>query len=925
MQILLCCLCIPLSATASAQEVEQYYEDAVTRFESREYDAALIQLKNALQVDPQHLPSLELVGDVYMALSQPGPAEVAFDDALLLGGDRDRLALKLARAYLQQNSHRVFLDRLPAEGVSEALRAELLGMRAQAYAALQRDDQAQAALAEALSIDPHAVEPNLFRIRRLVLESRATEALQVARSLAQSAPDNPRAWEILGQVQEATGSTTDAMESYDRALGLDEGLLSARLRRGGLHLIAGRLEAAEADLEYLEAFYAIDPRVHYYRGLLEDARGNSEAAMSSFRECATTLSAFRLPIVARHGELTRSGAICHLRLNEPESARQYLETYRAQTPGNAAINRLLANLYLDQRESQAAVRLLDGMLEAEPDDTSLLRMLSQAYRLAGDEELMARHFRRALIVEAGEESPAARLAFDEISAGNINTGLAKLESLAEDSPELPTVRKALVITYLSQGRPTLANKHARRLLSSAPDNVEYLNMMTTILLREGKTAEARHFIDTILESDAQNLGANTNLARLYMQSDDYDQARSILNRLSAGFPDSADLRFALALLESEAGNPAGAIQLTEPLVMAYPGWLEARIFLVELYGRMGDWPGAIAQAREAAGRHDDSLAARLILASTLSRSGQTGEARGIYMQLAREPGLDATSLYLVAQRQIGLGALSDGKTTLRRTLELDPEHLEARAAQVGIFLAEGDATAARVMAESLRSDHPQAALSHATHALVLMNLGRNAEALNDFRQASAIDPEAVSYRVGEIDAAIRLGKVPQVDQVLFAVVEDFPDSLTVRERQVRWLAGQERWRALLECLDEVREIAVDKAVFMAYRARALLETGDPGALAVAEAAYRIDPNSALVNDALGWVLVGRGRASEGIPYLRHAVARSAREPSYRYHLAVALSELDRVKEASAELELALAGEGAFYGRDDAQKLWAELQ
>jgi Tfp pilus assembly protein PilF len=43
-----------------------YYENARQRFDAGDIAGALIQLKNALQVDPQHVPSLVLSGEVYL-------------------------------------------------------------------------------------------------------------------------------------------------------------------------------------------------------------------------------------------------------------------------------------------------------------------------------------------------------------------------------------------------------------------------------------------------------------------------------------------------------------------------------------------------------------------------------------------------------------------------------------------------------------------------------------------------------------------------------------------------------------------------------------------------------------------------------------------------------------------------------------------
>ncbi len=63
--LLFCSATIFSSPRSYAQETSgDFYEDARQRFDTGDQPGALIQLKNALRLDPEHVPSLVLSGDV---------------------------------------------------------------------------------------------------------------------------------------------------------------------------------------------------------------------------------------------------------------------------------------------------------------------------------------------------------------------------------------------------------------------------------------------------------------------------------------------------------------------------------------------------------------------------------------------------------------------------------------------------------------------------------------------------------------------------------------------------------------------------------------------------------------------------------------------------------------------------------------------
>ncbi len=100
--------------------------------------------------------------------------------------------------------------------------------------------------------------------------------------------------------------------------------------------------------------------------------------------------------------------------------------------------------------------------------------------------------------------------------------------------------------------------------------------------------------------------------------------------------------------------------------------------------------------------------------------------------------------------------------------------------------------------------------------------------------------------------------------------------------------------------------------------------GDARAFQTVKKAYELAPTLPPVLDTYGWLLVKRGEAAKGLPFLRDASARAAKAHGVRYHIAVALSRLGRAQQARRELEGILKTNDTFKERDDARQLLNEL-
>ena len=126
--------------SASPARAASYYEDALQRFEAKDYSGAIIQLKNALRNEPNKLAIQFLLG---RALQQNGDvvaAEVAYIEAIRLGISRSEVAVPLAQVMVAQGRQREMLahPQLQPSGLPTDVLQTLLLLRAGAIVLVVR-------------------------------------------------------------------------------------------------------------------------------------------------------------------------------------------------------------------------------------------------------------------------------------------------------------------------------------------------------------------------------------------------------------------------------------------------------------------------------------------------------------------------------------------------------------------------------------------------------------------------------------------------------------------------------------------------------------------------------------------------------------------------------------------------------------------
>ena len=134
---------ILLSACSGDMTPDEYFTRATAGHERGDNNAAIIDLKSALQKAPNHAQARRLLGSIYLQQGAAAAAEKELHQALDLGVTPEAIAIELARSLLAQGKYQELLDGTADLALTPpSAQANLLALRGHAFSGMGDQDSA---------------------------------------------------------------------------------------------------------------------------------------------------------------------------------------------------------------------------------------------------------------------------------------------------------------------------------------------------------------------------------------------------------------------------------------------------------------------------------------------------------------------------------------------------------------------------------------------------------------------------------------------------------------------------------------------------------------------------------------------------------------------------------------------------------------
>ena len=910
-----------LSATDPA--ASRLYEDALQRFEKKDHAGAVLQLKNALQIDKKMLPVHVLLGKVLVAQGQPSAAQAALEEALRLGVSREEVVVPLARATLDLGRPRYVLDdeRFSEKDLSTSTRFALLMLKAGAADDVGDVKLAMQLLDKARGIDANSAETWLSEAKLRIRTGQLKEAQTAADKAIALGPGQAAPLYIRGSLAHTQGDLKTALSFYDKALQVAPEDVDTLVTRAGLLLDLNRPADTARDLQVLAKVSPTDARAAYLTAVMAEREGRAADAKAALGRVTEQLDVIPIESLRYRPQLLMLGGLAHFGLDQTEKAKPYLEGVLREQPGSPAA-KLMARIHLKENNFERAIEALEGYKRQFPKDSQATLLLATAHMAQG------RHARAIALLQASMQHDSRpelqqMLGVAYLKSGQFKSAQVELEAAYKRNPKSIDTGSSLAGLYLQLGQAAKAVTVAEQLSKEHPNQPGLLFLLGKARLEAGDLKGARVALEAATKAEPRFLDPQIELARLDLRSGALPAAEKRLTTALQANPKHVGLLSLLGQLKAGEGRLTEAQQWFEKADdHSAKDVVDHGMRLVEFHLSQGQ----VDLAREAMKRVTIKLpdAARVLVmqARIDLASGDAKAAKSVLARASNTGSLEAGLLVSIAELQMAANDAPGAAHTATKALKESPQDVGAQVIMARADIVQGNLPAAEQRARELTSRLPKSGTGHTLLGDIAVARKQDAAALAAFRRAHELDNSRATLL--RLFNQLARTQPAEASRVAEQWLKKSPGDPVVWRSLADNQARAADWAAARRSYESALKSRPDDAETLNNLAHVLLALKDPGALKAAEQAMALKPNAAHIIGTLGWVAHKAGQNDRALQHLRDARLRDPDSGQTRYYLGATLAALGRTGEAKAELSAAVKSTRPFLGLKDAQALLGTL-
>ena len=766
-----------------------------------EPDRALEILSDIQNPDrPQELEAALLKADILLAKDQIDAAEQAYEAARELDNTSVSPLIGLSRtSYARENPEQTaeFIEQ--AETI-DANSPELWLWKARVAHANGEWQAAEEAYIRALEdIGQYDImtykkyETISALIQVLREQGKASEAFVYEEMLAKSAPGTIRSNLEAAQAAYQDGNLDEAARYLEEVLTQSPGHEQSALLLGMIRFRQGRMEDAERLLTPIaanddaEAAAKLLAATKIQMRDIEDAR----SILDSLSDKDTDPG-----VLAMVGITTLAGG-------ENEAGEELIEKSLELRPENSELRIRYARYLIQQGKTERALTQLNDVLERDPDSSAARQLTIEAHLRAGNRETAV-----SVADEWTNEKPdsaEAKLVRGQLAlAENEQTKAEQLfMEASKAAPDNPAPLIALGTLELRRENTQDAGNYFKSAVELSPNNRQALQGLTRLLPRDqvaefltefstnnpsepgprlvlleyalidGDTDASTDHLAVLLEpvdEDTQSrlspLVASifNGVAAQKASSENFDDAKAILDRALALFPENEDIALQAANLAYQTDRENDASKLLQEAKLTHPD--SARPFLVE-----ANWMSREQRHQEAAELYQLALEKNstpeneLRYAQALQRAGQSTKAVEVIESAQNTYPNNRQLTFALALAYQQAERHEEAISSYEALIGDQPNNVVALNNLAWLYQQAGDARALEIAkrAYELRPDSGAVA---DTFGWILFNAGQKQESVAILEKAHQADPDSNEIALHLAEAYKAAGQQEKAKEIL---------------------------------------------------------------------------------------------------------------------------------------------------------------
>lgn len=914
-----------LSPEAKKQKALGRGEEYLTQGKVNE---GIIELQNALKIDPAFVPALHALGRAYMAKAwfadaarELARAQQRAPDSVAISADFGRALVEVGAWVEAEAQAARILGREPQNSTALYVRAAaLLG-------------QGKAAEVEALlaGVPKGSMSADLGRIHGEVLmrRGRLDEAAQALRDAQAADPKNPRPLLGLGTLAVQRRDYAEAGKLFEQAKALRPQDPGARLGLADVHVRTGKVDVAIKELE------GIDPRAR--SAAVQMALGRMYLAVNRPAEAIRALA----PVVERRPKFAEARGLlgaAYLAERKADLAIAQFEELARQVPDRPNFQFALGTAYLqggrpadalarldaaaraygkvpDYHVQRASALLAMGRLDEAAKAAATARDLEpkapQPYLVLGEiravqGQAAAAREMYAKAAEVDATYAPAHLAMGQLHAvgRDMDSALKEFDAAVKADPRSLVAIRTKAAALVQQKRAGEAIAFVASAAAADPGNAALHALLGGLHAGESQWDRAQASYRKALELDAKSLDAHLGLARLAMREGKDAEAIRQLQAAVKARPDHPAAVMMLASLHARLAQYDMAITVLEPVVKSRPGSPAVEVLLADMYRKTGRYDDAIDRTGNLLKKAPTLHAARLIRADAALAKGDAAGAIRDLVEITRANPKAAVAHYYLGRAHASLRQVPEAQAAYREALRLDPKLEVARADLAAVAGARPEAADQRReldrLQEALKRD-PRDVEARERLAVALLRAGQQKEAEAELKQVLERVPGRPEANVLMARLLLARGQADDAASHLRAVLKTNPSHVPANLALARYLLQKSRAE---DAITHVRAaLRVNPGLGNLYAAL----SGVPGLSGLARDLASREAKSPGAHALVGWTqLLVEHNAERAVEGFRAAIALKPDSVEAHRGLAQANQTLNRLDAAVESYQRVLA-------------------
>lgn len=856
--------------------------------------AAVIQLKNAIQKNPNLGEARFLLGKALFESGDMAGAEVELRKALDLKYSNEQVTPLLAQALLATGQATKVIDEfakveLPTGEPLASLKTTL----SLAYAAQSKQAASQEALAAALSAKADYAPAQLVEARHKAIDRKFDEAQAVVDSVLAKNPSNHDALLLDGSLQAVKGNPDGALMLYRKAIEVNPASLAAHSAVIATLFQQQKHEEAAKQIEALRKVAPNHPQTIYLDAQATYQRKDFKAARGLTQQL--------LKISPNHPNSLQLAGAVEYQLGAYAQAEALLSRAIQQAPELALARKLLISSYLRAGDPAKALATLQPVLNRIENDSAFLSIAGETFLQNGDANKATEYFAKASKLAPDDAAKKTALALAHMAQGKTADSFEELQQISITDKGI-TADLALISAYLRTNQTEKALKALDSLEKKQPDNPATHNLRARTLLSKKDIVGARLSFEKALAINPSFFPAAASLATLDLAEKKPEEARKRFDAVLTADPKNHQALLALAELRAVAGATSEEVAgLINKAIVASPGEIAPRLALIQYHLNKKDAKKALTAANEASAALPDKTEILDALGRAQQFSGDFNQALTTYGKLAASQPSSPLAHMRLAEVNLAHKNKSEAIKNLQKALEIKPDLIDA---QRGLILLAMDAkkpTDALSIARKVQIQRPKETVGFILEGDIYAAEKAWINAINAYRNGLK-HIEASELAIKLHSALLAAGNTADADKMAINWLREHPKDIGLRLHMGDIATAIKQYPQAVQHYQSALDLQPNNPLVLNNLAWVSGELKSPKAIEYAEKSNQLAPNQPPFMDTLAMLLAKKGETGKAIELLRNALVIAPQASAIQLNLAKVLISTGKKDEARKELD-----------------------